>query len=46
MVGNRIITIFLVAIMLSLMVPLTRAHLMVEPAFTVDNLVRMEMPCD
>lgn len=41
--GSRIITMLLVAAILSLMMPLTQAHYKVETAFTVDNLVRIEM---
>ncbi|MGI6435364.1 MAG: hypothetical protein ACOX0F_08395 [Syntrophomonadaceae bacterium] len=44
--GNRILTIFLLAVILSLMMPLTQAHFTVEPAFTVDNLVSIEMPSE
>lgn len=44
--GNKIVMIVLVAVILGLMMPLTQAHFAVEPAFTVDNLVRVEMPLE
>jgi uncharacterized iron-regulated membrane protein len=44
--GNKIITMFLVMAVLGLLMPLTQELLAVENAFTVDNLVRIELPAE
>lgn len=44
--GNRIITLVLLMTVLGLLMPLTQDYLSVENAFTVDNLVRLEMPSE
>lgn len=43
---NRFITIFLLMAVLGLLMPLTQEYFTVENAFTVDNLVRLEMPSE
>lgn len=41
--GNRIMTLVLLMTVLGLLLPLTQGYLSTENAFTVDNLVRLEM---
>lgn len=39
--GRNLLVIFLVAVILTLLLPLTTAYFANEPAFTADNLIKI-----